>query len=322
MGTTHELLIVDGVERYRRGLRAYFDGRGYMCTAVASSEEAQRLIGRKLFPVALVDLGLDGPGAGGELIRFIRRHSRHTSVVAIADRCSYEGAVEAVRAGATDIAHKTPDQLEELADAVRRAVERYESSGGSGEILREVRSVLDESFKVMLEQAGHVYADISSAAPTRPEILIVDGDQNFLKELSWLTEDVDWNLHAEMSGGGALDKSMTSRLDIIASRDELMDLRGSMVVKSIQAQSPDLVGFVYSEEGDGKLDLYERGQLIETESPLEGSERLVERITEVVAQRSSSGRDRRLIQAFSADHRAFIRRYAELKQKIERLISE
>jgi len=318
-----ELLIVDGAERYRKGLRAYFDGRGYVCTAVQTAEEAQRLVTRKLFPAALVDLNVNGPGLGPELIRFIKLHSEPTSVVLITDERSFEGAVEAIRAGAMDVVQKTPDQLEQLALAVRRATERYESSNGSGEIFRQVRSVLDESFKVILEQARHIYpAGGGGGDGEKPDILIVDGEPNFLQELAWLTEDLDWNLHSEMSGGGALDKSMSTTLDIVASRAELMDLRGSMVVRSIQAQSPKTVGLVYSDEGEGKLETYEDGQLTESESSFVGSERLLERIVEVLEKRSESGRDRKLIQAVSADHRAFIRRYAELKQKIERLISE
>jgi len=322
MSAGHELLIVDGVERDRAGLRAYFDERGYVCTSVDSGAKAAELAGAKVFKVALVDLDIGAQGGGVEVIEAIRRRSRVTAIVATTGRRSFDGAVRAFRAGAIDVVLKDPESVQHLAQVVERAALRAEASAG-GDLFGEVRDVMDEAFKVMLQLSRGVYAHLSAAkAPARPRVLFVDGDQDFVQELSWLVEDEPWEIHAEMSGGAALEKGMTTPLDIVASRAELMDLRGSMVVKSIQAQSPDVVGLVYTASGDGRIDRYEQGEVRSTRDALTGPEDVFHAVSEVVGQLDEHAQERRFIQAFTSEHREFVKRYADLKQKIDRLISE
>lgn len=322
MSAGHELLIVDGVERDREGLRAYFDARGYVCTAVDSGTRAAELAGNKVFEVALVDLDIGREHGGIDVIETIRRRSRITAIVGTTGRRSFDAAVHAFRAGAIDVVLKDPESVDHLAHVVERAALRSEASAG-GDLFGEVRGVLDEAFKVMLQLSRGVYAHLSAAkAPIRPRVLIVDGDQEFMQELSWLVEDEPWEVHAEMSGGAALDKGMTTSLDIVASRAELMDLRGSMLVKSIQAQSPEVVGLVYSTTGDGRIDRYEQGLLVSSSDPPGRPEDLFHAVAELVSQLDERAQERRVIQAFTGEHREFVKRYADLKQKIDRLISE
>jgi DNA-binding NtrC family response regulator len=324
MAAGSELLIVDGHARDREGLRKLFDGEGYVCTAVGDGAEARRLVGRKFFPAALVDLDVDQPGGGIDLLRAIRERSRPTAVVVLARRRSFEGAVDALRAGALDVVLVAPDQVDHLKRVVARASERYRATRGEGELFREVRAVLDESFKVMLGLSRKVYAHLSMAkAPLKPRVLIVDGDPDFLKELSQLVQSESWETTGEMSGGGALDKGLSTKLDIVASRDELPDLRGSMVLRSIQAQHGEVLGLLYSAaDGTGRIDRVEHGQTEDTERPFEGAEHLVRKIRELADELGTRAQERRFIQAFSADHQDFLRRYAELKLKIDRLIAD
>ena len=125
-----------------------------------------------------------------------------------------------------------------------------------------------------------------------------------------------------MNGGGALDRGSSTKLDIIATRDELPDLRGSMVIRSIQAQHGDVLGLLYTTEGDGKIERIEHGQVEDVDRPFTGAAQLIEKIDAVVEELGTRTQERRFIQAFSADHRDFLKRYAELKLKIDRLISD
>ena len=315
------LLIVDGVERDRAGLREFFEQRGYEVSAAATSDEARDLVARGTFPGALINIDLGGTGQGVALARYLKAHSPKTAVVMLCQQPTYDGMQESLRAGAIDVVRKTPEQLEYLAGVIGRAMRRAPEIERSSVLLHEARSVLDDAFKIMLEQARQVYPAASVAGPP-PQILIVDADQDFLKEFVWLTEDLDWQVHGEANGGGALDRGMSGDLTIVASRDDLLDLRGSMVVRSIQSQSPDVLGLVYSEEGEGKLDSYEHGQITRTDSSFGGSEDLLKRIEQLLEQRESTAEDRRLIHAFSEDHRAFLGRYAALKLEIDRLIAD
>src|SRR6188768_1563394 len=107
-----EMLIVDGAERDREGMRMFFDTRGYVVTAVADGATARRLATQKFFPVALIDLDVDQAGAGIDLARFVRERSPQTAVVMLTMNGSFEGAVEAFRLGAIDVVRKSTDQVE------------------------------------------------------------------------------------------------------------------------------------------------------------------------------------------------------------------
>ena len=318
-----ELLIVDGVERDREGLRKLFDERGFVCTAVADGAAARRFLQQKFFPAALIDLDVDGPDGGLALMRFVRESSRHTAVVLLTRRRSYEAAVEALRMGAMDVVTKSPEEVEHLGAVVKLAAERYRSAEGDA-LWREVRSVLDESFKVMLALSRKVYAHLSMAsAPLKPRVMIVDGESDFLRDLAPLVADRGWDLSAEMTGGSALDRGMSQKLDIVAARSELPDLRGSMVLRSIQASRGEVLGLLYSAaDGQGRIERMDQGQTGEVEPAFKGPAHLVARIDALAHELGTRAQERRFIQAFRSDHEDFVRRYAELKLKIDRLISD
>ncbi len=323
MAAGSELLIVDSVDRDREGIRKYFDQRGFVCTAVADGANARRLVQQKFFPAALIDLDVDQQNAGIDLVRFLREHSRQTAIVLIASRRSFEGAVEALRAGVLDVVLKTPDQVDHLGQVVALAADRYRSAQ-SDELYREVRSVLDEAVKVMLAMSRKVYAHLSMAsAPLRPRVMIVDGEGDFLNELAPLIQDRGWEISAEMTGGAGLDRGMTQKLDVIAVRNELPDLRGSMVLRSVQAQHGEVLGLLYSAaDGTGRIERMEQGRTESTERPFRGAAHLVERIQSLADELGTRAQERRFFQAFRSDHEDYLRRYAELKLKVDRLIND
>lgn len=322
MAAGSELLIVDGVQRDREGMRKFFDARGFVCTAAADGAAARKYVMQKFFPAALIDLDVDEPGAGLELVRFVREQSRQTAVVLVTGRSSFDAAVEALRAGVLDVVRKSPDSAEHLADVVTLAAERYRSAE-SDELYREVRGVLDASFKVMLAMSRKVYAHLSLAsAPLKPRVMIVDGEGELLNALVPLVRDRGWEISAEMSGGAGLDRGVSQKLDIIAARNELPDLRGSMVLRSIQAQRGEVLGLLYSAADGGRIERVEQGETQETERGFRGAAHLVERIQGLADELGTRAQERRFIQAFRSDHEDFLRRFAELKLKIDRLISD
>lgn len=322
MAAGSELLIVDGNDRDREGIRKLFDQRGYVCTAVGDGANARRLATQKFFPAALIDLDVDQPGAGIDLVRFVRQHSRQTAIVLLTSRASFEGAVEALRAGVLDVVRKTPDQIDHLVEVVALAAERYRSEQ-SDELYREVRGVLDDAVKVMIAMSRKVYAHLSMAsAPLRPRVMIVDGEGDFLNALAPLIQERGWEISAEMTGGAGLDRAMSQKLDIIAARNELPDLHGSMVLRSVQAQHGEVLGLLYSADGGGRIERMEQGRTEATERPFRGAAHLVEQIQRIVDELGTRAQERRLIQAFRSDHEDFLRRYAELKLKVDRLIND
>lgn len=323
MAAGDEVLIVDSIEAHLAGMHKLFEDAGYVCTGASSLADAHGMLERKFFPVALVDLDAERPGAGLDLVRFIRDRSRQTAVILLTGRRSYEGAVEALRLGVIDVVLKQPDQVEHLKHAVDVACDRYRAGQGDEAGLREMQSVLDESFRVMLAMAREVYTDVSVTAEAafQPRVLVVDGDGDFLQQLAQRIQGKDWQVAAEMSGGAALDKAGENAFDVVAAREDLMDLTGTMVVKSIQASRAETLGLVYSAPGgEGRIERVQQGRSSDAERPFRGPEHLMERLERMVEELGATQRDRRVIQAFRRDHEDYLRRYAALKTRLDRLV--
>jgi DNA-binding NtrC family response regulator len=326
MAQGDELLIVDGRANDREGMKKMFEQLGYVCTTATDARQVQELVERKFFPAALVDLDVGRPGAGIDVIRSMRERSRQTAIVLTTGRRSFEAAVEALRLGVVDVIVKRPEEVERLKQAVAIACDRYRAEDGDGELIRDVQGVLGDAFRIVLDLGRNQYQDISvgsgAASPVfKPRILVVDGDQAFLQELAGLVQTKAWDIAAEMNGGGALDRAGDHRFDLVVCREELMDLRGSMVVKTIQAQRAETVGLVYSAPGpNGHVDLYREGQLEEATRPFASAQHLIARIEAAIASLGETARDRRIIQAFRAAHEDFFRRFAQLKMRIDRLL--
>lgn len=327
MAKGDELLIADSNERDREGLRKLFTDQGYVCTCVKEMDEARHLVQQKFFPAALLDLDFHVANGGIELARIIREKSRPTSIVLLAGRRSFEAAVDGLRLGVSDVVNKRPDQIAHLTAAVGVAIDRSRAGSKDGSLLRDVRSVLDDAFKIMLAMGRKIYDDASPSGQSvggpanmmKPTILVIDEDHKFLQELAGLLTNKPWEVSVELSGGSGLDRASTFQFQIVAVRDQLMDLPGQMVIKSAQGQNNKTLGIVYSSRGEGRIERYEGGRVTNVEQPLKGPAHLVATMESMVNDLSALRRERRYLQAFRADHPDFLKRYAELKARIDSL---
>ncbi|MDH5671324.1 MAG: response regulator [Myxococcales bacterium] len=316
-----ELLIADSGAQDREGLRQLFQQLGYVVSACGETGVALEMLQSKYFPAAVVDLDFGGPGGGLELIRDIQRVSQPTKVVMLAGRRSFEAAIDALRLGVVDVVSKRPDQLEHLQLSVRIAVDRARSGGSEGSLLAEVRDLLEEAFKIMVTLGRKVYASSKSSTmdlTVKPAILIVDEDHAFLQEMAKRLAGKPWDISVELSGGSGLDKASTFSFQIVAVRDQLLDLPGQMVLKSCQAQHAQTLGILYRGDGQGVAERYEGG--VPTRSwTLSGPDDVVMALEELVDELSQRREDRRYMQAFRAEHGNFLKRFAELKKRIDDL---
>ena len=313
-----ELLIADSADRDREGLRQLFDAEGYVCTVVSEVRACRDIVKRKFFPVALVDMDFGGSNGGIELVRFVQQHSAPTRIVILAGRRSFETAVEALRAGVLDVVSKRPDQVQHLLRAVQRAVDRYHTGDKDSALMREVRGVLDESFKIMmaLNRKIHGSSASGSSLTMKPTILLVDEDQQFLQQVAGLLQDKPWEVSVELTGGSGLDKASTFSFQIVAVRAQLMDLPGQMLVKSAQAQKTSTLGLVY-DLGSGRIERFENGAVTATNDGFTGAADLVRQLDKLVAELGAIREERRHLQAFKVEHGNFLKRYAELKARID-----
>ncbi|MEM7449580.1 MAG: response regulator [Myxococcota bacterium] len=319
MAAGDEVLIVDAIQTHREGMRRLFDEEGYVTTALDNVDDARDLVCRKFFPAALVDLDVGRPGAGIDLARMITERSRQTAVVLLTGRRSFDAVTEALRLGVVDVVLKRPDHIDHLLRTVELACERYRVAEG-GELLRDVVAVMDDAFAIMLDMARNECRSTSeSKIPFQPRVLIVEQDPRFLEAIAQELAAEDWEVLGEVTGGGALDKASGQSFDVVSVREDLPDLRGTMVMKSLQASS-DSIGLVYGgDRSSSRLQRFERGRADEVERPFGGPKHLAERIRQAVAQLGQTRRDREVIRAFRRDHDLFFRRFAELKIRAARL---
>jgi DNA-binding response OmpR family regulator len=321
MAEGEELLIIDSSERDRNGLRALFDDSGYVCTVTGNAGEARELIQSKFFPVAVIELDFGKLNGALELVRFIRDKSRPTRIVLLTARRAFESAVEALRLGVSDVVPKRPDQVAYLRAAVLTAMDQYRANNKDSSLLREVRSVLEELFKILMTMSRKLYqgSGLNEAATMRPMILIIDQDQAFLQEVAKLVAGKDWEVSIELSGGAGLDKASTFSFEIVAVCDELADLPGQMLIKSLQAQPAKSLGLLYSKVAAGRLDRYEDGRVTSSDRPFSGPSHLVEKLGHLADEIVALRRDRAYLLALRSEYGDFLNRYAELKARIDSL---
>jgi DNA-binding response OmpR family regulator len=159
--------------------------------------------------------------------------------------------------------------------------------------------------------------------PMRPKVLFVDGEGDFLNELAPLVQKEGWDVLADTSGGAALDRGSRERIDIIVAASDLPDLRGSMVIKTLQAERTELLGLLYHRPGpEGRIDRIEHGQLDAVIRPFERPAQLVAAVKRLTGELATKAQERRVIQQFRAEHTDFLRRFAKVKAQIDNLVED
>jgi DNA-binding NtrC family response regulator len=314
-----ELLIADSNDR--EGLRKLFDDQGYVCTAVPDMDRARDLVRRKFFPVALIDFDFSSAGSGLDLARFIQEASRPTRIVMLAGRRSFEAVVEALRLGAVDVVSKRPDQIPYLQNTVRRAADLYRTGDRGGALIGQVKEVMEEALRIMVGMARKVYAGNDSSGTglgLKPSILIIDEDAKFLQKTAMHLGERPWDVSIELSGGSGLDRASSFNFQIVAVREQLTDLPGHTLLRSAQAQQPQLLGLLYSLAGEGRAERYEGGQPTKA-WPLNSADSLVRCLEDLVGELVTRREERRYMQAFRTENSAFFKRYADLKARIDQL---
>jgi DNA-binding response OmpR family regulator len=176
--------------------------------------------------------------------------------------------------------------------------------------------------RIMIALGRKLYGNdgSSSGLKIKPAILIVDEDQPFLQQVANLLADRPWDVSVEMRGGPGLDRASSFAFQIVCARDEMADLPGHMLLRSVQVQrrAPPL-GVLYSQHGAGRVERYELGQSKVGDQPFRGASHLVAVLEGMVEELTLLREERRYLQAFRNEHGPFFKRFADLKARIDSL---
>lgn len=324
-----EVLVIDQDQKVTKGITQLLSAASLHVTCVADPDAGLDLIGKRFYSVVVVDLDTPAPNAGVETIRQVKSKSPTSMVVILTPRKSFSDAIEAIRAGAIDVILKAPDSVQYLKDRVMEAAGRSVDKREVSSVLTDVRDAQDEFLKRFME-AERRALDLSDRLAGR------DPDQaSLLDEVRCLVVEEDGSLtraltecqpkgfafeHA-MSGGEALDRCSSSRFHIAMVSDNLVDLPGSMVVSSLKTQNPELIAISFTPPPGGKVEIVETSRRIPVVDKFDKPQQILERLDELAMAFRAKAKERRYTQAFRERHYDFLRRYVELKSKIDRALS-
>lgn len=329
-----EVLVVDIDDKVQRGLAQLFHAAGLVPTVVADHGRALELTREKFFAVALVDLDTPGQNDGLALVRALRAEAPATTVFVMSPRKAFEAAVEAFRAGATDVILKQPDQVQHLKQRVLDACSDVRGKADEARLLGEVLALHEEFLRRLMEtsrRAAELEERLGGGAmSSEPEgdcrVLLVEAPEE-----AWLGEELSQALAARggfaltvaSSGGEGLDRAsgVGAAFHIALVASALPDLPGSMVVSAFKAQSPDTITILYSRPSangrtPGKAEVIEGSRAIALVPQFSDARQMVDRLDELKRAYTERARERRYLAAFRQQNYELLRRYAELKQKI------
>lgn len=322
-----EVLLYDGDARVRDGFRKLLGTSGLVVTATADRDSALDMASKKHFAVAIVDLDTPETDGGYAMIEALAERSPATSAILLTARQQFAVAVEGFRRGARDVVSKSPENVRYLTDLVVRECQAANRVHGRDKLLSEVLEVHEEFLKRLMD-ASKAKADAEERASGNSMhielrecvVLVADGNPNTVKGLQQgLGDDASYRLVSVLTGGEALDKVGQEAFQLALVSDDLPDLPSSMVAKSLRAESAEGIVLLFSHPDGGKpgrADIIEPSHNIELIPELTDGRQLVEQIHELRKAFQAKARERRYLQVFRRDYYDFLRRYAELRQKL------
>lgn len=119
------ILIVDDEADYRDTLSIFFEALGYNTEKVESAEDALKLLERKLFPIIVTDMMMDGM-SGIDLLKIVKKeYADEIEVIMVTGYGSIETAVETIKTGAFGyfIKSHNPKELQEEVERAAKSLE-------------------------------------------------------------------------------------------------------------------------------------------------------------------------------------------------------
>jgi len=326
-----EVIVLDADPRVHAGIEQLLAEAHLHVTCVADPERALRLVDRQFFSVALIDIDTPSPNAGIDTIRLIKQASPTSMVIAMTPRRSYDDAVEALRAGAIDLILKAPESVAYLKDRVLDAAGRSVGKREIDSVLVDVRAVHEEFLQRFMEserRAIDLADKLAGRDPARMapmdelRVLVIDEVDELVSAMNAAQPKAFELVHAT-SGGEGLDRISTAPFHYAMIAQDIPDLPATTLARTIRNQHPDTVVLTFLGPADnGKVELIETTGTRVLVKPFTDAQQLLDRLGELAEAWRAKARERRYTQSFREKHYDFLRRYVELKTKIDRAIHD
>jgi DNA-binding response OmpR family regulator len=149
-------------------------------------------------------------------------------------------------------------------------------------------------------------------------ILVVDEVDDFYNAMVGTKTKGFRFVHAT-NGGEALDRISTGEFQYAMIAQDITDLPAKTIAKTLRNQHPDTVVLIFRGPAEnGYVDLVEQSGTRSVVKPFTDAKQLIARLDELSEAWRVKAKERRYLQAFREKHYDFLRRYVEIKTKIER----
>ena len=332
-----EVLILDGDPGVQQGVYQLLSSVGLIVTALGDPAAARKEVSDRFFSVVMVDVDTPSPGEGLGFLQVVKERSPASQLMVLSAKRTFEMAVRAFRAGATDVIIKEPDQVEYMKSRVIELARRGVRTSVSRKLLTEVGQAHEEFLNRLMEAsrrivdleeriAGRTEGSTASSdsAPVGFGILVVDGDGSLADLLEANVDKEGYKVKWAATGGEAFDMVGQGGIQLALVQQQLPDLPGSMVMKSIKQLSSATIVLEVAAPGDtpGWVHVAEASRTIPLVAKMTDYKQILPHISELREAYRAKGRERRYLRAFRAQHFDFIKRYVELKQRVAQALGE
>ncbi|MGH9351587.1 MAG: response regulator, partial [Terriglobia bacterium] len=146
MASKYSVLIVDDESGIRQSLSSVLRDEGYTAEAVATGEEAVKVLAQRRFDLVMLDIWL--PGMDGlATLEKIQSRANPPAVIMISGHGTIETAVRATRLGAFDFIEK-PLSIDKTLLTLQHAFEQFDLSAENRQLQEQIygrRCILGES---------------------------------------------------------------------------------------------------------------------------------------------------------------------------------
>ena len=328
-----DVLVLDLDESVRKGADRLLREAGFSVTSLSDIDRAKDQIVNRYFPVILVDLDTPTPNAALALIDYVRERSPLTSVVVMSRRADYDSIAPAFRAGAKDVVPKVREHARHLREAVVRAAANVRSVAAREQLLTELVDLNEELLRKLMDLSRQLTdqrdtnlareGGISSTAAGLAifNVLFVDESDALAGELiAALPEDKGWKFRHAHSGGEALDGATQHHPNLLITKQNLPDLTGSMVIKTVKANLSQVVAMSFTppgEAGPGEVKILDDKKshvlIPQFTSPAD----LVTQIEKVRDSVVKKAKDRRYLKIFQTQYLDILQKCHKLKLRVD-----
>ena len=333
--TGQEILVLDADDTVRKGVERLLREAGLGVTLLSDMDRAKDQVANRFFPVVLADLDTPTQDAGIELINFVRERSPLTAVIVMSRRIGLDAVAPVFRAGATDVIPKAREYVRDLRERVLKAASDVKAAMAREQLLVDLVELNEDLLRKMMSLSRHAIdaedklmereggLSSSTSGLGALNLLLVDDEASLATALEKeLTEDKGWRIRHVQTGGEALDSASQVPPMILVAKENLPDLTGSMVVKTIKASVPSLIAMVFAPPAQGhagEVRIADQSRLHVLLPQFVAPAELVAQLAEVREALARKGKERRYAKLFQTQYSEILEKCNRLKRQADAL---